>query len=276
MGFVVTAYVDDFGGRPPVATVGRSATKADAVAGWAAAARLLKTLGLRTHPRKRDREGTTALPLLGHVVDTALGVFRPQPQRVQKIETMAAALLRYAAKHRRWVRFGALRAFCGTVISTNLSAPPAHFRTQSMFQLMGPRLRERSEGRGRGRDVCLSNQGLSELRWWARLTSHALLGRAQWPRPDDVVLHTDTSLSGWGAVWNGTVPARGLHAPERRHLHINEHELLTVRQALQSFVGLLRAEKDTILRVLMNSLVGIHVVNNGTSRSEAFMRELRF
>lgn len=93
-------------------------------------------------------------------------------------------------------------------------------------------MRERPAGRARGRDVRLSHQGLADLRWWARLTSHHLLGRALWPRPDDAVLHTDASLTGWGAVWNGTVPARGFHAPERRRLHINVHELGTVRLAL--------------------------------------------
>lgn len=122
MGFVVTAYVDDFWDRPPVAIAGGPETKEEAVAGWLAAAMLLATLGLRMHQRKGVRGGTTALPLLGHVVDMAFGIFRLQPQRVEKIETMAAALLRYAAKNRRWVRFG---AFFGTAVSTTLSVRQA-------------------------------------------------------------------------------------------------------------------------------------------------------
>lgn len=77
-------------------------------------------------------------------------------------------------------------------------------------------------------------------------------------------------------MWNGTVPARGFHAPDRRRLHINVHDLGTVRLSLQSFVGLLRAEADTIVRLMINFLVGVHVINNGTPRSAALMQELRF
>lgn len=193
-----------------------------------------------------------------------------------KIETMAVALLRYASKHRRWVRFGALRSFYGTAVSTTLSVPQARYRTQSLFLLLGPLLRAGAGGRPRGRDVRLSHQGVAGLRWWAKLTTRSLIGRALWPQPHDVVLHTDASLSGWGVVWNGTVPARGVHTPDRRHLQINVLELGAVRQALQSFVDLLRTDKDTVVRLVMNSLVSVHVINNSTSRSAAMLRELRF
>lgn len=41
-------------------------------------------------------------------------------------------------------------------------------------------------------------------------------------------------------------------------------------------MALLRTEADTIVRLMMDSLVGVHVINNGTSRSAALMQELRF
>lgn len=274
MGFVVNVYVDDFGGRPPVPVRGRAATKADAAAGWTAAVKLLDSLGLRVHQSKGVKVRTTELPLLGHVVDTRVGVFRLQPRRVEKIETLAAALVRYAAKHRRWVRFGALRSFCGMAVSTSLSVPHARFRTQSLYTLLAPAMRTTYQSRPRHRDVRLSHQAVADLKWWANLATHALLGRALWPQADDAVVHTDASLTGWGATWNGTVPARGFHAPGRKHLYINVHELGTVRLALQSFVKLLQP-KHTTLRLMMDSLVSVHVVNNGTSKSEAMMRELR-
>eukprot|EP00170_Pyropia_yezoensis_P004458 contig_18241_g4471 len=85
LGFVLTAYVHEFGGRPPVPRPGRPATKKDAQRGWWTAERLLTSLGLRVHKSKGEREGTTVLPLLGNVVDTKRGVFRLQPSRVQKI-----------------------------------------------------------------------------------------------------------------------------------------------------------------------------------------------
>lgn len=123
MGFVITAYVDDFEGRPRVVKRGQPATKKDARAGWKAASHLPTTLGLRMHQRKRERYGTTELPLMGSVVDPRLGVFRLQPQRLAKVERMAKALLRRLAKNCRWVPFGTLRSFCGTAVSTSLSGP---------------------------------------------------------------------------------------------------------------------------------------------------------
>jgi len=273
LGFRLTAYVDDFGGRPPC-TLGEAATTADARAGWRQAEELFSSLGLRVHETKGEREGTTELPLLGHVVDTRRGIFRLQPKRLEKVETLAAALLRHAAKHRRWVRFGTLRSFCGAAISTTLSVPQARYRTQSLFSAMRPLLRAGPSGRPKGRDLRLGHQALSDLRWWARLSEHALLGRALWPAPEDAVVHTDASTSGWGATWNGLVPARGFHGPKRRHLHINVHELAAVRLAVQSFLPLLRKD-GTVVRLMMDSMVGVHVVNNGTSRSEAMMQELR-
>eukprot|EP00170_Pyropia_yezoensis_P000576 contig_2858_g577 len=274
LGFALTAYVEDFGGRPPVPVPGRPATRLDAARGWQQARELLASLGLRVHERKGEREGTTELPLLGHVVDTGRGVFRLQPKRVEKIELMASALLRYAAGHRRWVRLGTLRSFCGLAISTTLSVPQARYRTQSLFAAMRPLLRAQEVHRSRGRDLRLGHLALADLRWWARLTREALLGRALWPPPDDAVMHTDASLTGWGATWNRTVPARGFHAPARRHLHINVLELATVRLGLLSFVNHLRAGA-TMVRLMMDSMVSVHVINNRTSKSEAMMAELR-
>lgn len=120
----------------------------------------------------------------------------------------------------------------------------------------------------------LGHQALADLRWWARLTGEALLGRALWPPPDDAVMHTDASLPGWGATWDQTVPARGFHAPARHHLHINVLELATVRLGLLSFVNHLRAGA-TMVRLMMDSMVSVHVINNRASKSEAMMAELR-
>lgn len=187
---------------------------------------------------------------------------------------MAAALLRHAAKHCRWIRLGTLRSFCGTAISTTLSIPQARYRTQSLFAAMRPLLQTYGPRRPAGRDLRLGHQALADLRWWAKLTDLALLSRALWPAEDNAVMHTYASHTGWGATWNGTVPARGFHAPERRHAHINVHELATVRLGLLFFVPQLLTG-GTVLRLMMDSLVSVHVINNGTSKSDAMMVELR-
>lgn len=62
-----------------------------------------------------------------------------------------------------------------------------------LLQTYGPR-------RPAGRDLRLGHQALADLRWWAKLTDLALLGRALWPAEDDAGMHTDASLTGWGAT----------------------------------------------------------------------------
>lgn len=70
------------------------------------------------------------------------------------------------------------------------------------------------------------------------------------------------------------MPARGFYAPERRHANINMHELATVRLGLLSFVPQLLTG-GTVLRLMMDSLASVHVINNGTSKSDAMMVDLR-
>lgn len=58
--------------------------------------------------------------------------------------------------------------------------------------------------------------------------------------------------------------------PRADTLHINVHELAAVWLGLQSFTSLLRPQV-TVVRLLMDSMVNVHVVNNGTSKSAALM-----
>jgi len=87
-------------------------------------------------------------------------------------------------------------------------------------------------------------------------------------------METNTSTVGWGAVFNGVVPARGFHGPHRRPLHINPLQLGAVRLGLQSFRHLL-ADRESIIRLKMDSTVAIGVINKGTSSSPTMMAELR-
>jgi len=204
---------------------------------------LFSSLGLRVHKTKGEREGTTELPQPGNFVDTRRAIVPLQLKRLEKVETPAAALLRHAAKHRHWARIGTLRSFCGAAISATLSVPQARCRTQSLLSAMRPLLRAEPSGRPKGRDLCLGHQALSDLRLWAQLSDHALLGRALWTAPEDAVVHTDASTSRSGATWNGVVPGRGFHGPKHRHLNINAHELAAVRLLLSEWYRHLMAPK---------------------------------
>jgi len=267
LGFRVIVYVDDFGGAPP-SRRRRPASKADAVRGSAQVQHLFALLGLQLHPTKGRWDGTMALPLLGHVVDTRRQLFLLTPERTTKVKAMAGKLLAERARHRRWTRHSLLRSFCGAAVSTLLSVPNARYKLRSLYNA----LKEYKDASGRR--VRLGHQATADLRWWARLDEHALTGRALWEMEPTVTLHTDASNVGWGATFNQLVPARGFHEAARRHKHINLLELGAVRLGLLSFVDLLK-DPHTLVRLKTDSQVVMHVVNNGSSRSNAVMHELR-
>jgi len=263
-GFRMIAYVDDSGGAPP-AKRGQPASQTEAIDAFRTVERLFRRLGLRVHPNKGVRTGPTAIRLLGHTVDSKRRLFLLLPDRAIAVEQTASAILRWATSHRRHVKFSPLRSFLGKAVSTHLSVPTARFHLAALYAALN--------GRMTG-DVILTHQCLRDLSWWSELRQHASTGRAIWPAPPTITMETDASTVGWGAVFNGVVPARGFHGPHRRTLHINPLELGAVRLGLQSFRALM-ADRETIIRLKMDSTVAIGVINNGTSSSPTMMAELR-
>lgn len=264
-GFRIMAYVDDFGGAPPAAP-GMPATRPQAVAAYKVVERLFGDLGLKLHPNKGVKDGPTSLRLLGHMVDTRLARFLLPDDRVDKIVAQAVSLSRYATQHRRWVSFRVLRKFCGTAVSTTLSVPSARYHLRSLFTAM--QWRHGSSG-----DVRLGRQAWKDLMWWTELQQHAATGRPIWPGAASMLLDTDASGLGWGAVLNLEQEARGVHGLDRNGLHINCLELGAVTRALVSFRHLI--PPGTVLRLRTDSMVALHVIRAGSSRSAILMDEMR-
>jgi len=267
LGFRIIAYVDDFGGAPP-AMPGRAATVADAARGYELVQLVFRCLGLWLHPDKGAHDGSTATQLLGHVVDTTNGVYRLPASRAEGIERLAHGLLRFSAAHQRWVRFSTLRVFCGTAVSTTLSVVPARFHLRSLFTAMGYR-------HARSGDCRLGNQAVADLRWWSGIASTGLsLARPIWPDGPTMLLETDASRLGWGAVLNRSATARGSHAADRADMHINQLELGAIRLALISFRHRLPST-GVVIRLKCDSMVALGVLQAQSSPSIALMDEYR-
>jgi len=265
LGFRMIAYVDDFGGAPP-AEPGEPATAPQATAAYTLVAALFRRLGLRLHPTKGVSHGPTCIRLLGHVIDTVQAEFRLPEDRVDKLVAMSAALSRTASSHRRWVNFPALRQFCGTAVSTTLSVPAARYRLRSLFTALQCR-------NPRSGDARLGHQALRDLYWWVELQRWAATGRAIWPGSASMLLDTDASRLGWGAVLNQAAEARGYHSADRNGLHINCLELGAITLALQSFRALIPA--GTVIRLRTDSMVALGVLEAGSSRSPVLMAQYR-
>jgi len=201
-GFRALGYIDDFAAAPPGAA---PATAAAATAGRRVAVRLFIDFGLKIAPNKGSAVGTTALPLLGYVVNTRRQLLLLPPVRLDRLRHASRHVLHHAAHHSRWVSSSRLRRLCGLAVSTLLAVPLARYHLRSLYDALA--------GRGRRRDARLDPQGLRDVRWWSALDSATGVGRALWDPTPAGKLTTNASPYGWGATNQRLVPARGLFAP---------------------------------------------------------------
>ena len=105
-----------------------------------------------------------------------------------------------------------------------LSAP-LHYRHLQMLQAKGL-----LEGKGYNSVVPLNKECQNDLQWWIHQLS-TWNGRSIISPAPDLIITTDASLKGWGAVCQG-VHTRGLWTKEESLLHINAHLRMDNRTAV--------------------------------------------
>lgn len=240
---------------------------------------LFRKLGLTLYPQKCDFREQTRLEILGIVVDTELAMFALSPEKLFKIETQARRLLSYARDHRRFARVRDIRRFSGLGNSVSQAVVDARLRLRELFNSMCATQPVKNIEKTNSLDslkdmkgsVRISHAAIRDLRWWAGLSKNKHVGRAVWPQVD-AQLFTDASMSGWGAAWNGIVPASGFFTEQHEGSHINELELLAALYGLKNFV---RYAKRRAVEIITDSMVTEHIVRNLTSRSPRLLRRLR-
>jgi hypothetical protein len=112
---------------------------------------------------------------------------------------------------------------------------------------------------------------MRDLKWWATLSTNPHVGREVWPAPKAAVF-TDASMRGWGAVWNGQVPACGFFDAAQEGSSINELELLAAVHGVREFASFARGQQ---VQLVSDSRVPVHIVRNWTSRSPRLLAHLR-
>lgn len=110
----------------------------------------------------------------------------------------------------------------------------------------------------------LSNDARADLDWWVKnlkLANEKFFS----PRMPDLVIYTDASLSGWGAVCNG-VNTRGPWTSLVAGRHINELELLGAFLSLQSYVS---NSKGLAVLMYLDNTTAISYINEGGGTKSA-------
>ncbi len=106
-------------------------------------------------------------------------------------------------------------------------------------------------------EVALSQDCLDELRWWDYHLSQ-WNGKSMLRKAVDLVIESDASLAGWGAVCNHQKTGRPW-SREEQNLHINCLELLAATLALKTFT---KGQTDLSVLLKMDNTTAVAYVNN--------------
>jgi len=260
-GLAVLAYMDDFCGRPS----GPSPSTADApTASRVRVMAFFSSLGLAVHPSSGAVTGTTALPILGYVLDTVRRLLLLPPSRLDVLLAAAGALLAAACSSARRVPFKSLPRFTGKAVSCHFAVPAGRFHLGRLYAAQ--------KGHSRSRLVSRAHGAIRDLIWGRQLRLGSIVGRALW-RPPLGLLTTDASQYGWGRTWNGLVPARGFFSAVDRPSHINVKEVAAVRLSLLSLHAHFPI-RDGELTLRIDNRVAMACINNFFSRSPRLSAEL--
>ena len=110
--------------------------------------------------------------------------------------------------------------------------------------------------------ILLSQAATQEILWWIN-NAHSQNGKPIRIPPVDVVMSSDASDSGWGALIESEVVS-GIWSPHQAHLHINVREMLAVKLGLEGLAThltnkhiLIQADNTTVISYI-NRMGGTH------------------
>jgi hypothetical protein len=106
--------------------------------------------------------------------------------------------------------------------------------------------------------LSLSEEARADLSWWVK-SMDSSQGKIIFQGEPDIIIFSDASLSGWGAVCNG-VTARGPWSAKDVSRHINELELLAAYFALQLFTA---TSANIVVSLQMDNSTAVCYVNKG-------------
>ncbi|XP_073430315.1 sex comb on midleg-like protein 2 isoform X4 [Dendrobates tinctorius] len=199
---------------------------------------------------------------LGMIFDTSRGLVILPQDKAQKIKQGIRNLLQPGS---RSIRYG--MSVLGRMVAAIEAIPFAQFHLRplqhALLTAWDRRLLSLSHR------CKLSPLVRGSLRWWTRDSS--LVQGKPFPPEQWLVVTTDASLQGWGAVFQSHI-AQGRWSVQEIVLPINILEIRAIRLALQHFQCFLRHRP---VRIQTDNATAVAYVNHqGGTRSQAAMREV--
>ena len=187
---------------------------------------LLHKLGFVVNQKKSMLIPSQKIEYLGFVIDSGRLTLSLPPEKVTKIQEECRQVLQ-----QRSVRVRQLSHLIGMLTATILAVLPAplhyrHLQMQKSKALLAGHQNYNAQ-------VVLDLECKSELKWWFRHLQD-WNGKSLISPAPDLVITTDSSMMGWGAVCNGTT-TQGLWSPSEKLNHINVLELKAAMFAVMAF-----------------------------------------
>ena len=186
---------------------------------------LLQNLGFIINIKKSILHPCQKIEFLGMEIDSIKMTLSLTPYKVQKVVKTCQNLLRSHS-----TTLLELTRVVGLLSSTIQAVEPAKIQLRFLQQQQIVCLRKKMNYQS---VITLNTKSRTELTWWIE-NLRFCNGRTFSQLNPQVIIQTDASLTGWGAVCNG-VQTSGQWSEEERSLHINVLELLAIKLALFSF-----------------------------------------
>ena len=133
--------------------------------------------------------------------------------------------------NKNWTLILVLTKLLGLLSSTIQAVVPARLHIQNLQQLQIQSLKLKKSFQ---MNVKLTTLAKEELLWWISNLEHLNGKLCIQNHLDQMLIQTDASKKGWGAVCKG-VRTGGLWSKEEQLLHVNVLELLAIKLALLTF-----------------------------------------
>ena len=216
--------------------------------------RLFDSLGFIIHPEKSSFIPSMTIRYLGFELDSVnMTVSLPQDKKLKIIQCYGKLL----SCENPTIR--SVASVLGLIVSSfpAVRYGPLHHRALNHVKDAGLR---NSKGKFDAK-VTLDVSAKNNLIWWIKNVESA--NNDIYRENPSLVLETDASLLGWGAVYEEET-THGLWSVEESKNHINVLELKAIKYALQSLVR----TKNSHIKVLCDNTTAVHSINKmGTSHS---------
>ena len=213
---------------------------------------LIENLGFTPNKEKLVLDPTQTIEFLGFTVDTVNMVLKLPGDKIKKIRAEARKM-----KGEESVSARALARLIGKMNATKQVIPPAPLFYRHLQRDLSGALNRTHQNYDA--QLTLSRDSLEELDWWdTHMTRWN--GKSVLKKDIDLVIDSDASLTGWGAVCQDQRTG-GPWSNQEKEFHINCLELLAATLALKTFTKGLKGI-SVLLRIDNTSAVA-YINNQG-------------